>query len=175
MIDIYISGIDSFYLLIYRCREFITLGGGSMKRISMLALCALLSGCLHTAPGEVKSEAPVVAGKQEKPELTAALAEKTIIKGKTTTQEILAALGAPMLVEKNERQLSKELLASVKTKLPPIAYTKQFWKYRAATPINPDRVDGAAEQIKVLNLVIFVDDNDVAVDYLISESVAKLP
>lgn len=134
-----------------------------MKRAYLLMLTALLGGCLHASPEAAKKEtmqAPTAAA-PTKPELSAALVEASIVKGKTTTKELAAALGAPILVQKNEKRLPEELLSSVKVPLPPIARTKEFWRYRS----NPYKRDGSFEQ-RVFSVMVFVDDNDVAVDYL---------
>ena len=142
-----------------------------MKKILSLACCAALAGCLHAAPGEVKP-APVsapAAVKKEKPVISALWVEQNIVRGKTTKEELLALLGNPSAVDRNDQQLSKELLGAIKTGLPPIARTKEFWKYRSVTRI-PNK-----PQSSVCNLMVFMDDNGVAVDYLVSESELTLP
>lgn len=142
-----------------------------MKRVLSLACCAVLAGCLHAAPGEVKStetNAPAAVTK-EKAALSAFWVEKNVVKGKTTKQDLLAALGAPAVVEPNDKQLPKELLATIKTDLPPIARTKEFWKYRTAA-----RIPNSLES-NVFNVMFFLDDDGVALDYLVSESVLRLP
>lgn len=134
-----------------------------MKRAYLIFFAALLSGCVHSGPAGAKKEAaPAAAADTEsRIEISAGLVENNIVKGKTTRKEILALLGTPIAVEKNAQQLPKELLAGIKTALPPVARTKEFWKYRS----NPYRSDGSIEN-RVYSVMIFMDDNDVAVDYL---------
>lgn len=133
-----------------------------MKRVGLLVVGALLGGCLHSAPPQVKQElAPAAAPR--KVELTEAALTELIVKGKTTKKEVLAALGSPVAVEQNSRQLSKELLATIKAPLPPIARTKEFWRYNAP-PFNSD----GALKSRILSVMIFFDNDDVAVDYLTS-------
>ena len=136
-----------------------------MKRVGLLVVGALLGGCLHSAPPEVKQElvpAPAAAAPR-KAELSEAVIAELIVKGKTTKKEVLAALGSPIAVEQNSRQLSKELLATIKAPLPPIARTKEFWRYNAP----PFTGDGALKS-RILSVMIFFDNDDVAVDYLTS-------
>ncbi|HBA89346.1 MAG TPA: hypothetical protein DCZ75_15575 [Geobacter sp.] len=134
-----------------------------MKRAYLLMFTALLGGCLHASPQGAKNEAAPasVAAAEKKPELTAALVQKSVVKGKTTAKELLAALGTPVLVQKNEKQLPKEILAKVTIPLPPIARTKEFWRYRS----TPYKTNGNEEQ-RVFSAMIFMDDDGVAVDYL---------
>jgi len=138
-----------------------------MKRVYLLVLGALLSGCLHSGSAGAKKEvAPAAAaGTEKRAELSASLVEGTIVKGITTKEEILAALGTPIAVEKNAQRLPNELLASIKTALPPVARTKEFWKYRS----DPYRNDGSIQD-RIFSVMIFLDDNDVAVDYLTAET-----
>lgn len=150
-----------------------------MKKVCLLACCAVLSGCLHSAPGEEKKDlaapvAPVApaapAAAQGKPELSAALVEMTIIKGKTTKEEIVAKFGPPNSVVKNTRLPSKEMLAKAKGPLPPIARTVEFWNYWTVPPENEiEKSAATGATANVFRLMIFMDENGVAVDYVTEE------
>ncbi len=138
-----------------------------MKRVSLLACCVVMSGCLHAAPVEVKKEGPAAAAQQAKPELSAALVEQTIIRGKTTTKEIVATFGPPNSIVKNTHLPSKEMLAKVKGPLPPIARTVEFWNYWTAPPSQDIERSAATDTpIGVFKVMIFIDENGVAVDYV---------
>lgn len=149
-----------------------------MKRVCLLVCCAVLSGCIHSAPGEVKKDSatPLPAVKQEKPDLSASLVEKSITKGKTTKGEITAVFGPPNAVEPNRRRPTKEMLANVKTELPPIAYTKEFWNYWKISDLPAAEGGKEAQSTKkqVFRVIILFDDNDIAVDYQTSESTVDM-
>lgn len=133
-----------------------------MKRICLLICCGILGGCFHSPQAQLKKDAPAAARADvEKPQLSPSLVERTIVKGKTTKKELIAALGAPSSVEKNSRQLTAEQLAKAKGPLPPVARTREFWRYWSLMPGSAGN-----EGSDVLNLLVFLDDNDVAVDYL---------
>ncbi len=135
-----------------------------MKRVGLLVVGALLGGCAHQAPGDVKSEvapAAATAPAAKKVELSEASLAELIVKDKTTKEQVLAAYGSPVAVEQNKRQLSKEMLATIKVPMPPIARAKEFWTYNA----SPFNADGSMKS-KVLSTMIFIDDNGVVVDYL---------
>lgn len=135
-----------------------------MKRVGLLVLGAFLGGCVHAAPGEVKKEAaPAAAQAPKKVELSEGSLAQLIVKDKTTKEQVLAAYGSPVAVEQNQRRLSKEMLAAIKAPMPPIARAKEFWTYNAP----PFNADGSMKS-KVLSAMIFIDDNGVVVDYLVS-------
>lgn len=155
-----------------------------MKRVCILACCAVLGGCMHSAPVEVKKEPSIPAAelkkpeltgprvKQEKPELSAVLVEKTIIKGKTTKQEILAKLGAPNSVADNLRRPSKETTAEDAAQLTPIDRAVEFWNYWTVPPME---ALGRSGSFQIFRLTIYFDDKGVAVDYQAAESTVNLP
>ncbi|WP_136516183.1 hypothetical protein [Geomonas edaphica] len=135
-----------------------------MKRVGLLVVGALLGGCVHQAPVDMKSEvAPATAPALKKVELSEASIAELIVKDKTTKEQVLAAYGSPVAVEPNKRQLSKEMLATIKVPMPPIARTKEFWTYNAP-PFNSD----GSMKSKILSAMFFMDDNGVVVDYLTS-------
>lgn len=136
-----------------------------MKKFCFLLVVLISSGCAHVPPEQAKQESPVV-----KRELTAAAVTETIIKGKTTKDEIIARFGAPNSVEKNTRLPSKEMLAKIKGPLPPIARTVEFWNYWTAPQVKDGTTVGAVDgKAPIFRLMIFLDENGVAVDYLAAE------
>ncbi|MCM2356893.1 MAG: hypothetical protein NDI77_01980 [Geobacteraceae bacterium] len=155
-----------------------------MKRVCLLACCAVMSGCAHPATVEMKKEPLPVAGEQkqqEKPgpyvrkvkkqEISAALVEKTIIKGKTTKQEIVEKLGPPNGVSVNFRRPSKEEMS---TNAEPSLNdrTAEFWNYWTAPPMEALKISGP---IKIFRLTVCFDDNGVALDYQAGESTVDIP
>lgn len=153
-----------------------------MKRVCLLACCAVLSGCVHPTPGEVKKEpaaveqkkpaSPVLAVKPERPELTAALVEKTIVKGETTKKEILAKLGSPNAVANNTRRSSGETSAKDAAQLPPIDRAVESWNYWTVPPMKEL---GKSGYVRIFRLTIYFDDKGVALDYQTAENTAELP
>jgi hypothetical protein len=139
-----------------------------MKKWCFLLVALIFSGCAHTGTEQAKQEGPVVT--QEKPELSAALVAQTIIKGKTTKEEIVAKFGPPNSVVKNTRLPSKEMLAKAKGPLPPIARTVEFWHYWTVPPKNEmEKSAATGAKTNVFRVMIFMDENGVAVDYTTEE------
>lgn len=136
-----------------------------MKKWCVLLVALIFSGCAHPGTKQAKQEEPAVM--QEKPQLSAALVAQTIIKGKTTKKEIAEKFGPPNAVAKNTLLPSKEMLAKLTTPLPPIARTVEFWHYWTVPPTKDGTIVGAADgKAKIFRLMIFLDENGVAVDYL---------
>lgn len=131
-----------------------------MKKLCLLFSAVALSGCLH-APQKQAAPAP------QPSQVSVALLEKTIVKGKTTKKEITAAFGAPNSVVPNSLLPAPEELAKAKGPLPPIARTTEFWHYWT-TPSKKELERAAAGAVRpeVLRVMIFMDREGVAVDYL---------
>lgn len=153
-----------------------------MKRVCLLVCCAVVSGCAHPATVEMKKEPLPVAEEQkqqEKPgpyvrkvkrELSAELVEKTIIKGKTTKQELVEKLGPPNGVSVNFRRPSKEELSMIAE--PSLNdRTAEFWNYWTAPPEALKR----SGPIKIFRVTVCFDDNGVALDYQAGESTVDIP
>lgn len=137
-----------------------------MKRVCLLACCAVLGGCMHSAP-EVKKESAAPAPpavKQEKPELSVALVEKTIIKEKTTREELLALLGPPNSVKKHPYHVPKVTAPGFKMDVPPEMLAVETWYYW--TPI---RVSAANVVLRVLMIKFHIDETNVVQGYEITE------
>jgi hypothetical protein len=136
-----------------------------MKKWSLLLVALMFSGCAHTPTDKAKQDAPAV-----KRELSAAVVAESIIKGKTTRDEIVAMFGPPNVVEKNTLLPSKEMLAKLKGPLPPIARTVEFWRYWTVPPVFKSKeVVTTNSTGMVFRLMIFMDENGVALDYLTEE------
>lgn len=140
-----------------------------MKRIQWLMMSVLLGGCLHAAPeATTKSAAPATAtataAVEKRPRLSAALVQKSIVKGKSTTKELAGVLGVPNYVEPNRHRPSKEILAKMPTPILPAVAAKEFWKYRT----DPYKAEGSL-QPRIFSVMLFVDDNGVVLDYLTDE------
>lgn len=136
-----------------------------MKKLSLLLAVLTLFGCAHTAADQAKQASP--AAKQE---LSAAAVTQTIVKGKTTREEIIAAFGPPNSVAKNTALPSKEMLAKAKGPLPPIARTVEFWNYWTVPPAQEvEKSAATGTSTDVFRLMIFMDANGVAVDYVTEE------
>ncbi|MBU5637975.1 hypothetical protein KOM00_14695 [Geomonas sp. Red69] len=132
-----------------------------MKKVCLLLSALLLNGCLHPSP---QSHQAAQAAPAARPYLTPELVAQTITKGKTTKDEIVARLGAPNSVLKNERLPTAEQIAKAKQPLPPVAYTVEFWNYwNTSGEIEKAMVAGSSAE--VYRLVVFMDKNGVAVDY----------
>ncbi|HYS43749.1 MAG TPA: hypothetical protein VEM32_07180 [Geobacteraceae bacterium] len=139
-----------------------------MKKWCLLLVALIFSGCAHTNTEQAKQAAPAV--KQEKAELSAALVAETIVKGKTTREEIVAKFGPPNSVDKNTRLPSKEMLAKAKGPLPPIARTVEFWNYWTVPPTQElEKSAATGAKADVFRLMIFIDEKGVAVDYITEE------
>lgn len=133
-----------------------------MKKLCLLLAILISCGCAHTPSEQAKPAAPV--GRQE---LSASLVAETIIKGKTTKKDILAKFGPPNAVEKNTHLPPKEVLAKATAPLPPIARTVEFWKYWTVPPMQEvERSAATSSKADVFRLMIFFDENGVAVDYM---------
>ncbi len=141
-----------------------------MKRVCLLACCAVLSGCLHAAPEQGKQVPPPPAVKQEKPELSATLVEKSIVKGKTTREELAARLGPPNSVEKHPYHVPKITAPGFKMEIPTAMMAVETWNYWRATKMAADNV---VERVLVVK--IHLDENYVVLDYEISEKDIKEP
>jgi hypothetical protein len=154
-----------------------------MKRIYLLACGAVLSGCIHSAPSEVKKDlpastpapapvqAPAPVVKQEKPELTMALVEQSVIKGKTTKDELLAKLGSPNSVVKHPYHVPKITTPGFNIKVPPEMMAAETWNYWKPTKISADNV-----VLMVLMVKVYLDEAGVALDYEMAEKdVSKQP
>lgn len=134
-----------------------------MKKLCLLLSALVLNGCLHAAPSQ-----PVAKPAPPKVQLTATLVEQTIIKGKTTKEEITAKLGIPNSVAPNTFLPPAEKLAKVKAdELPPIARTLEFWHYWT-TPSQKEMelAVNTGKQPEVLRLMIFIGKDGVVQDYL---------
>lgn len=141
-----------------------------MKKLCLLLVLLISSGCAHTAPEQAKQATP-----SPRPELSAPLVAETIVKGKTTKKEIIDKFGPPNSVEKNTRLPSREMLAKIKGPLPPIARTVEFWNYWTVPPVKEGTVAGAKDgKAPVFRLMVFIDENGVAVDYMTAERMAEL-
>ena len=149
-----------------------------MKKLCLLLVLLISSGCAHTAPEQPKQAAPEQAKQATpapRPELTAALVAETIVKGKTTKKEIVDKFGLPNSVDKNTRLPSREMLAKIKGPLPPIARTVEFWNYWTVPPMKDGKIAGATDgKAPVFRLMIYIDENGVAVDYQTAERMVEL-
>ncbi len=136
-----------------------------MKKLCLLLALLISCGCAHTPSGQTKQAA--LPAKQE---LSAAAVTQTIVKGKTTREEIVAAFGPPNSVAKNTALPSKEMLAKAKGPLPPIARTVEFWNYWTVPPAQEvEKSAATGTSTNVFRLMIFMDANGVAVDYVTEE------
>lgn len=144
-----------------------------MKKLCLLLVVLISSGCAHTAPEQPKQAAPEQAKQATpapRPELSAALVAETIVKGKTTKEEIVDKFGLPNSVDKNTRLPSKEMLAKIKGPIPPIARTVEFWNYWTVPPVKDGTVAGSRDgKADIFRLMILIDENGVAVDYMTAE------
>ncbi len=132
-----------------------------MKRVCLLACCAILSGCMHSAPGEVKKEPAAPAAKQEKPELSAALVEKSIVKGKTTRDELVASLGAPNSVLKHPYHVPKVNTPGTKLQIPPEMIAVETWNYWKVVGMDMP-----------LLVEFYIDETGVILDYRVTDKAA---
>lgn len=140
-----------------------------MKRVCLLACFAVLGGCMHSAP-EVKKESavpPPPAAKQEKPELSAALVEKSIIKGKTTREEVAAKLGPPNSVVKHPYHAPKINSPNFKLEIPPDMLAVETWNYWKI--LRDATTSPKVEPMRVLFVKIYIDETGVAAGYEINE------
>lgn len=133
-----------------------------MKKLCLLLSALVLNGCLHATPPQ-----PAQKPALQKAPLSATLVERSIVKGKTTREEIAASLGAPNSVVSNKGLPSPEVLAKATAPLPPIARTVEFWHYWT-TPSEREleRAAVTGSKPKVFRLMLFMDKDGVAVDYL---------
>jgi hypothetical protein len=136
-----------------------------MKRIYLLACGAVLSGCLHSAPASapapVQVPAPVV--QQEKPELTVALVEQSVVKGKTSRVELLAKLGNPNSVVNHPYHVPKITAPGFKMEVPPEMMAVETWNYWKIS------ADGS----KGLLVKFHIDETGVVLDYEVKDKLLK--
>ena len=147
-----------------------------MKKLCLVLAMLISCGCAHTANDQAKGAvASAPSAPSARRELTAAAVAETIIKGKTTKEEIVAAFGRPNAVDKNDQLPPKEVLSKVKAPLPPVARTVEFWTYWNVPPEFKENA-GARANTKgtVFRVMIFMDANGVAVDYLTESRVIDL-
>lgn len=130
-----------------------------MKRLSLLLFLLVFVGCAH-GPSE-----------KAKQELSPARVAETIVKGKTTKEQVLAAFGTPNTIDKNPRALPKDLLEKITVPMPPISRTVEFWNYWSATPAPGGIEEGKANVYRVM---FYIDEKGVVVDYQAEESTAIL-
>lgn len=132
-----------------------------MKRIYLLACCALLSGCIHSTPTPETAPAstPTPAVKQEKPELTVPLVEQSIVKGKTSRDELLKKLGPPNSVVNHPYHVPKITAPGFKMEVPPEMMAVETWNY---WNISPDGTKG-------LLIKFHIDETAVVLDYEVKD------
>ncbi len=132
-----------------------------MKRIYLLACCAILSGCLHSTPAP--DQTPTTAVKQEKPELTVALVEQSVIKGKSSREELLTKLGPPNAVVNHPYHVPKITAPGFKMEIPPEMMAVETWNY---WNISPDGLKG-------LLIKFHIDETGVVLDYEVKDKLLK--
>lgn len=139
------------------------------KKFPLLLSALVLSGCLHAAPETAGKPAEVKAP------LGATYVEKTIVKGKTTKDEIVAALGVPNAITRNTALPTPEMLAKAKGPLPPIASTVEFWDYwTTPSPKELELATTAGRRPEIFRLRIFMNKDGVAVEYLTESRLVDL-
>ena len=112
------------------------------------------------APVEKQDKAETAIPK-ERPELTAALVEKSVVKGKTTVKELVAELGPPNSVEKRPYHVPKKT-PGFKMEIPPEMRAVETWNYWV--------VKGG---FRALLVEFYIDEESVVVDYKVSDKELK--
>ena len=102
---------------------------------------------------------------QEKPELTVALVEKSIVKGKTTKDELLAKLGTPNSVTPHPYHIPKITAPGFKMDVPPEMMAVETWNY---WEISKDGSTG-------LLVKFHIDETAIVLDYEIKDKLIPKP
>lgn len=144
-----------------------------MKKFCLLACCAVLGGCMHAPPVEVKKEpaAPVVK-QQPREELSIALVEKSIVKGKTTKKEVLEKLGPPNGASFNYRRHVEDPNTMDMAQLLLNERTAEYWNYWTPPPMD---IVAKGGNFRIFRVTIFFDDDGVVVDYEAGEKTGDAP
>jgi hypothetical protein len=133
-----------------------------MKKLCLLLVVLISCGCAHTPPEKAKLAAPAA-----KPELSAALVNEAIVKGKTSRDELVAKLGPPNSVERNPNPLPKltdpEKIQKVEKlkqemKIPPQIFAVETWNYW--------KISGG---IRTFLVEFYLDTDGVVQDYKITD------
>ncbi|HTG80877.1 MAG TPA: hypothetical protein VL949_02975, partial [Geobacteraceae bacterium] len=98
------------------------------------------------------------------------LVEKSIVKGKTTREELIARLGTPNSVEKHPYHVPKVTDPNFKTKIPPELMAVETWLYWTPTQMAADNTP-----VRVLYVKIHLDEANVVIDYEMGEKDLKPP
>lgn len=134
-----------------------------MKKLSLLVLVLFSSGCMHG--GSVKTGKPA-----EKVELSAALVKQSVVKGKTSKNELLASLGIPSGIVKNPYHVPKKAVTELKMEVPPNLLAVETWRYWKIDPAQAGN-----EKDHALMVEVYIDETGAALDYKLSDIEMKEP
>ena len=121
------------------------------KWYRVLALTAVLSGCAH-APAEKAQQTPGAVQNR-----SVAYADQTIVKGKTTSKEMLEKFGAPNSVERRRVGVTTG--------------PAQVWNYWTAPPMQGLKTG----VYPIFKMWVTFDDKAVVIDYKAVDTTVAIP
>ena len=128
---------------------------------SLAMVLLLLSGCATTTPSKLNQYT----------------IEKSIIKGKTTKQEILNIFGAPNITTKNANYIPTIESKDTKITMPAAVTADETWSYsRSSTDANSGWTNlipvvglfSMSMSMKMTMLTIYFDKDDIVQDYTVT-------